>query len=643
MSRGERLDEILDAWSDALGTPARLREQQAAALQGTIHFVSADGLGFCGTLEVYYTARGDFRADVLLAGCSYMALVFNFSRNRGWFLDPSNQVSALPPGSLRSLTGLLYLLTYSWRFPDRIPGEVRLLREDREAGQYVLETKARDGTPFTVRLGMESSLPEQLSYRTGTDLEGGLAPHLPGGRLHVAGNRWDLSPFEDLEPKRREAQTLSVAIQGWIESAGILFPARLVMTRSGSPGQTIAAFQEATVNPTLAFGLFRKPVPPDPDIHFLGGGTRTRVRFDLVTNNVFVDTSVDGSAALSFALDTGTSVVVIDQAVARKLGIKCVCRFRNLLGGGSETSESCVTPKMDLRIGRLEAGRRGLGIDLGPISHNKIGQAVDGILGGTLLGSLLVDVNYAERWVELCAARDRDDFPSVRIRMIASGGVPFVRVKLALPHGEAEALLMVDTGTQEALILNQPFVEKHRLLQTVSPQISTIDFGLAGVVPYALGRLARVRLGPLKIVKPVVNFATAGVGSLGSADFDGFLGAAVLRRTRVAFDYMRREMRVAPGKLFDAPYEYGMSGMVLVTRGPGFHTFVVAYVIADSPAQEEGIRVGDVITSIDGRPAAQLTLSGIKEMFLVPFRRYRLGVARGSTESAVEITTRPLI
>ena len=51
--------------------------------------------------------------------------------------------------------------------------------------------------------------------------------------------------------------------------------------------------------------------------------------------------------------------------------------------------------------------------------------------------------------------------------------------------------------------------------------------------------------------------------------------------------------RVAAGKGFGAPYECGMSGMVLVTRPPGYHTFVVAYVIADSPAQQADIRIGD--------------------------------------------------
>jgi hypothetical protein len=642
LSRDENLQEILDAWSNALGTPERLRAQSAVALQGTVAFVSQDGLGLCGTLEAFYTDRGDFRLNVLVAGCSYMSLVFDLRRDRGWSLDPERTVSALPPGERRNLVGLLYLLTYSWRFPERVPGKVRLVEEDRRAAQYVLETEARKGTPFTVRLGMASSLPEQISCRA-AELEKTpfTHPRLPARRLRIGKTEWELPSLGGRGHDKRD-ETLEIAIQSWLESAGIQFPSRLVMTSSGSPGQAIVAFQAAQVNPPLPQGIFNKPSPPGSGIHFVGGGTRTRVPIDLVTNNVFVATSVNGNPALSFGLDTGTSVVAIDQAVAKRLGIRCVCHFKNLLGGGTRPSESCVTSKMNLRVGLLEAGRHGLGLGLTQLSHDKIGQPVDGILGGTLLGDLLVDINYPEGWAELCDPQDRPGFPGVTIPMSPSGGTPFVRARLALPHGETEALLMVDTGTQEALILNHPFVEKHHLLK-ISPQISTIDFGLAGAVPYAVCRLARVRLGPLEIVNPVVNLAKVGAGSLGSTDFDGFLGAEVLMRTRVAFDYRRRAMRVAPGTDFAAPYEFGMSGMVLVTRPPGYHDFVVAYVIADSPAQQADIRIGDEINSIDGRPAARLTLSGIKEMFTVPGRRYVLGVSTKGVQRTVEIVTRRLI
>jgi hypothetical protein len=646
MRHDDRLEKILSAWSDALGTLPRLRAQRAVAMQGVIHIFSSGELGFCGTLEAWYTAGGDLRLEMVLASVSRVAIVFNARKNKGWLLS-GGEVSELPPDGLANLTGYLYLLTYSWRLPDRIPGTVRYLREDIPARQYVLETEPKEGTPFTVCLGVESALPEQLRYHLAPPLDH-LVPafpvlphlvHLAGFGLASAG-----PALLDSAPKRLEpAQDMSVAVQGWREAGGIRFPVRFTLTRAGGPGRTAIEIDGVTLDPELPPGFFDKPVPPKDSVHFIGGGSRVRVPFELVTNNIFVATSVDGSAPLSFALDTGTSIVALDKAEAKKLEIPCVCRSRSLLGGGSVTSEFCVTPKMELRIRTLEADRRGLAIDLRGLSHDKVGQPVNGILGGTLLSSLIVEVDYAARWVELASPRSRNDPGGVKVPLLVSGGVPFVRMRLTLPDQEVEALLMVDTGTQSAIILNKPFVDKYNLLTAVSPTISTIDFGLGGEVPYAIGRLASARLGTLEIARPVVNLAKAAVGSLGSSEFAGFLGAQVLQRTRVTFDYSRRQMHLTPGKAFHAPYEYGMSGMVLVAKGPRFDRFVVAYVIADSPASEAGIQVQDRITSIDGRPAAGFTLSRLKDMFLEAGRRYLLGVARGTSERPVEIRLRPLI
>jgi hypothetical protein len=365
-----------------------------------------------------------------------------------------------------------------------------------------------------------------------------------------------------------------------------------------------------------------------------------------VDNNVFVATSVNGSPPLSFGLDTGTSSLVFDTAVAKQLGIPCVCRFRRVLGGGNDLTLVCVTPSETVSVGSLQATSEGLIVDLAGLSHDKVGQPVPGILGGSVLSNLIVGIDYPAR--ELVLGNPRPTEPgdaSVTVAMPVSGGVPYVHVKLTLPNPvkKVEALLLVDTGTQETLILNQPFVVKHKLLQRVSPLISTLDFGLGGEIPYALGRLASVQLGPLEIVNPVVNFAVRGTGSLGNSGFDGFLGAEVLKRCIDVFDYPHRKLRLTPGPAFDAPYEYGMSGMVLVAKGPSFDIFTVVFVIADSPAAEADIRIGDVITSIDGRPASDLTLSEIEDLFLALGRWYRLGVARGTLERKVKIQMRRLI
>ncbi|HYK20391.1 MAG TPA: PDZ domain-containing protein, partial [Pyrinomonadaceae bacterium] len=47
---------------------------------------------------------------------------------------------------------------------------------------------------------------------------------------------------------------------------------------------------------------------------------------------------------------------------------------------------------------------------------------------------------------------------------------------------------------------------------------------------------------------------------------------------------------------------------------PGVDVPTVFYVTQDSPASDAGLRVGDIITAIDGKPSSTLTLDSIREM-----------------------------
>ena len=65
-----------------------------------------------------------------------------------------------------------------------------------------------------------------------------------------------------------------------------------------------------------------------------------------------------------------------------------------------------------------------------------------------------------------------------------------------------------------------------------------------------------------------------------------------------------------------------MSGMSLAAGGEGFKTFKVRALVENSPAIEAALRVGDIVTAIDGNSTATLTLEQIRRMFRRDGRRY---------------------
>lgn len=83
--------------------------------------------------------------------------------------------------------------------------------------------------------------------------------------------------------------------------------------------------------------------------------------------------------------------------------------------------------------------------------------------------------------------------------------------------------------------------------------------------------------------------------------------------------------------------------LLTVTSCTRSSVYRVRAVIDGSPAAEAGIRVGDVITLLGGRPARDITLSQIRALFQREGATYVLGMQREGGREEVKVTTRRLI
>jgi C-terminal processing protease CtpA/Prc len=86
-----------------------------------------------------------------------------------------------------------------------------------------------------------------------------------------------------------------------------------------------------------------------------------------------------------------------------------------------------------------------------------------------------------------------------------------------------------------------------------------------------------------------------------------------------------------------------MSGVSLGAVGPEFKTVRVRLVIPGSPAEGAGIRPGDVLVSLNGRPAVELGLDEIRTMFRKPGVTYTLVLKRRESTLQLKLATRRLI
>jgi len=276
-----------------------------------------------------------------------------------------------------------------------------------------------------------------------------------------------------------------------------------------------------------------------------------------------------------------------------------------------------------------------------------IGRVIDGVIGYTLFSRYVVEIDYQARVVSL---HEPEGYQyagageSIPLNILSK--LPFAPMKIPLQGRKPlEGQFMIDSGAGRfTLILNTPVVATNNLLAAPPRTITEPGaMGVGGEVKLLVGRLPRLQLGHFTLSDPVVHFAQDRKGAFASSDFSGVIGGELLRRFKVIFDYAHKQMILEPNASFADRFEYDMSGIRLRADGADFKTLKVSRVVENSPATDAGVREGDVVSAIDGRPAAEFSLSQINQMFKQEGKEYVLEIVRGEEKKQLKLKLRRLI
>jgi len=355
--------------------------------------------------------------------------------------------------------------------------------------------------------------------------------------------------------------------------------------------------------------------------------------FDPYGGAIYVPAIVNGDSAW-LMFDTGLSHTGLDRDWAKSVGAT----------PATDTSTTVVV--RSLRLGDLHLdGYRTALYPLGGLSEAS-GRLQQGLVGHDVLHRFAVEIDYQTRRVRLLdAASFRYAGPGTAVPFTPDADLPLLRAKIKARGRRAiPARLLLDTGASGlCLILTAPFVEQHGLA-SVSPAIEApIGTGLVGELHGTIVRLQQLELGHLRIASPTTGLGGESKGFLGRTDIDGVIGNAVFEGSRLIVDYARRrvivEPRVAGGSLCD----YDMSGLRLVSRGPGLRRVMVDYVVPKSPSADVGIRAGDELLLIDGRGVAEADLSAVRKILRVDGAIHQLLLRREADTIRVALRLRRLL
>ncbi|MGV3541483.1 MAG: aspartyl protease family protein [Rufibacter sp.] len=374
----------------------------------------------------------------------------------------------------------------------------------------------------------------------------------------------------------------------------------------------------------------------EEELIFPAGHKKVRIPFKLINNLVVVPIQVNDSKPLNFVVDTGVDrIILMELSASDSISLNNVEHlFLRGLGQG-EGINAYASKGNKIKIAGVEANNQNLLILEENIFNlsSRLGIPVNGIIGYPLFKNFVVEINYAACILTLYKP---NAYPEGRakncttIPLEIENQKPYVLVEAIFENGAKEPIrLIVDSGMSTSVMLYPPTLKVSALPQ------KTIDAylgrGLNGDIYGEIGRITALNIGGHLLHKPAASFPdTSSIRyALGLNNRNGNLGADVLRRFRVVFDYGNSRMLLAPNYKFKKPFYFNLSGMELLTPFPGINFYTVADVLPNSPADLAGLKKGDDLISINGEQCAEKSLKDVLYYFQNrPGRVLRLRVRR---------------
>lgn len=380
-----------------------------------------------------------------------------------------------------------------------------------------------------------------------------------------------------------------------------------------------------------------------------------RVKFKLINNLVVIPLHVNGKK-LSFILDSGVSkTILFNISKNDSIDLKNVEKVELQGLGDGETVDALLSKNNKLSLNNLVSYNETIYVivkDYFDLS-SKMGVTIHGIIGYDLLSNFLTKINYKSKYIEfynpkrstlkICKKCEEFSLQFYRKKPFIDAfvqmdtiGTKKTKVKLLIDSGGSDALWLFE-HTKESIVTPNKFFK------------DILGEGLSGSIYGNRSRIPQLKIGSFKIENPTVSFldTTSTKNARNFKERNGSIGANILKRFTVWFDYPNKRIILKKNSSFKNGFNYNMSGLDIVYNGMqlvreekiksyldnsnvdsknsiSFITsfsynfkpsFRVKNVVLDSPADIAGLRKDDIIISLNGRPIHDYKLSQIIHKF----------------------------
>jgi len=382
------------------------------------------------------------------------------------------------------------------------------------------------------------------------------------------------------------------------------------------------------------------------EVQFRKGITNSKIKVSIFDNVIYIPVSVNDNPPIDLVLDTGApEITMIEKNIVTKMNIKTK-KGGYLRGAGSKSVKFVLLEGVKLSLPSFKI----TGVRMAAISLTHMepywGKPKYGLLGGNILKHVVTEIDYINRYVTFFKPDQylyKGSGEKIPIKFISNAILVKARIRINAEDDDFEGLFLIDTGVRNSFF-NSHFVSKHQIIKNSKKWIENITgFGIGGEGFGKLSRIKTIQMGGYQISNPIIELTTDTKGIAASKEFDGIIGADLLSRFKVIFDYIRGEMILEPNKNFQNRFKYDTSGLYLIVDDKNKDFYKVAYVVKNSPAEIAGIAKGDILKQVNGNPVKNYNYEQIKNVFKQEGKTITLEILRDTFPKKFKIKLEKLL
>ena len=380
-----------------------------------------------------------------------------------------------------------------------------------------------------------------------------------------------------------------------------------------------------------------------------------KVNFKLINNLIIIPLEVNG-AKLSFILDSGVSKPILfnvsDQDSIQLRNVSEIT-IRGL--GDGDPIKALSSKDNFFKLEEIRNFNQLLYVVLDKDMNFSptLGIPIHGIIGYDLFRDFVVEINYGSEYIKFHDPKfykGKENSKSQTLPLFIRRNKAYIDGNIGLNEvNDVPVKLLIDTGSSDAVWL---FRDEEKGLGI--PDQNYQDFlgqGLNGSIYGKRTKVNRINLGEfaLKDAKAAFPDMETFSTSVVTGNRNGSIGGAILKRFNIIFNYPTKEITLKKNAHFKAPFQYNMCGLQLQHNGVRYIAgriadrtgvvfnnersfgdvqilmqnqtrlslvpeIIVSGIRAGSPAEEAGLKEGDIILAVNGKRIHSYKLQEVMKM-----------------------------